>query len=185
MNRSSLFRAFSAACAAVVLAAGCASTAPGTPPGPSMAARLSAEDRVFALQAAGGGLYEVEAGRLAVARATRPEVRGYGQMLVDHHAAANAELAALLQSRGIAPPAVVPPQFVSKLSRMSGAAGPAFDHYFVRIAGVEDHRLQVTLFENAARDVRDPELKAWFVRTLPALRSHLTGAHALAGPPAG
>lgn len=180
MNEYSLIRALSAACAAVVLATGCASTAPGTPAGPAMAARLSADDRVFALQAAGGGLYEVEAGRLAVARGSRPEVRGFGQMLVDHHAASNAELAALLQSRGIAPPPALPPQFAAKLSRLSAATGPAFDHHFVRTAGIGDHRLQIALFENAARDVRDPQLRAWFAKALPALRSHLSGAQALA-----
>ncbi|HZY20422.1 MAG TPA: DUF4142 domain-containing protein [Ramlibacter sp.] len=168
----------------VATLSGCAGMS-HTTAGASAATRLSAEDHVFAMQAAGGGQYEVLAGQLAIQRAANADVRGFGQMLVDHHTAANAELASLLQARGLVPPSSLPSQYAAKLARLNAAPAAAFDAQFVRTAGLEDHQVQIGLFEQASREVRDPALKAWFVRTLPTLRSHLQAAQVLAGSLAG
>jgi putative membrane protein len=45
--------------------------------------------------------------------------------------------------------------------------------------GIEDHQSDIALFERASRELRDPELRTWASRTLPALRSHLDAAQSL------
>lgn len=188
MNRffPSVPRSALAVSAAVMMAftTGCASTNAGTA-GASTGARLSTDDRVYAMRAAGGGMYEVEAGRLAAARATNPEVRTFGQMLVDHHSASNAELVSLLQARGLTPPPALPPAMTAKMARLAALSGAAFDQEFMRNAGVADHRAQIELFMRASRDATDPTLKAWFAKTLPSLQMHLQAAQGVAGRIAG
>jgi putative membrane protein len=173
--------------ATALLASGCAAGGGATTAtvGASPRGRLVGDDFMFAMQAADGGLYEVEAGRLATTRATRPEVQRFGQMLVDHHTAANAELIELLQARAVRPPAAMPSQMSYRLARLAAADAREFDSQFVRTVGVDEHRQQVGLFERASREVQDPALRAWFVKTLPALRSHLNAAQTLAGSLAG
>lgn len=165
---------------------GCAATHHGgSAAGATAGARLGTDDRVFALQAAGGGLYEVEAGRLAATRAGSADVRAFGQMLVDHHTASNAELMSLLQARGLAPPPALPTALAAKLARLAPLTGAAFDQEFLRHAGIADHQAQIELFMRASRDASDPALKAWFTRTLPSLQAHLQAAQGLAGRLAG
>jgi putative membrane protein len=162
--------------AAAAAASGCA----GTGGGRAGWGRLAADDRVFAMRAAGAGLYEVAAGRLGALRGTQPEVRNFGQLIADHHGGAAAELAALLQARGLQPPGTLPAHLDVRLSRIANATPQRFDSHFVRWAGLEDHWQQIALHEHAARDVQDGALRDWFARQLPMLRSHLAAAQSLA-----
>ena len=173
--------------AGALLASGCAAGS-GTSTASvasSPRGRLVGDDYMFAMQAADGGLFEAEAGRLATSRATRPDVQAFAQMLVDHHTAANAELFALLQARGVRPPSALPSQMSYRLARLAAAGAREFDSQFVRTVGIDEHRQQVGLFDRASREVQDPALRAWFVKTLPTLRSHLNAAQTMAGSLAG
>lgn len=173
-------------CMAAALAAGCAKmTAPPMQGGmPGMAATAGAggaQDAQFAMLAAGNGLYEVEASRLAMNRASRVDVRDYARMLVNHHTTANEELASLLRSKGAAVPTALPADKRLKLERLSAASGAEFDRMYLAVTGIADHQADIALYERAAREVSDMELQAFAGRTLPRLQMHLQAARALAG----
>jgi putative membrane protein len=142
---------------------------------------LGASDQALVAVAAGAGMYEVEAGRLAASRAADPQVRAYAQMLVDHHTANNNELMALVSSKGhrIAPG--LPPELQQKVATLQGLSGPAFDREFVRMTGLQDHTSAIAEFERRRGTVMDRDLLLYVDRTLPALRSHLQQARDLAG----
>ena len=123
---------------------------------------------------------------LAAIRATFPAVRTYAQMLASHHEKANQELAALMRAKGLESPAGLAADKATKLYRLSALRPSAeFDRGYVRVVGVEDHTASVALFEQAQRDVRDRDLRAWIDRTLPVLRTHLDSARALSSTLAG
>jgi putative membrane protein len=173
--------------AAGLLAAGCSSRVPqaarsaDAPVAPAAAAStLSPADRELVQQMAHGGLHEVEAGRLALQRAASGAVRSYAQMLVNHHTAANKELALLLQAKQLPVPARQPADKLARLKQLQQLSGAAFDREFIRVAGIEDHRANMAVFERAARDAADADVKAWAAKTLPTLRGHLQQAQALA-----
>ncbi len=140
---------------------------------------MSPADQAFAAMAAGGGLYQVGVSRLAVRRAVNPQVKAYGQMLVDHHTTANNELKQLLSARGVTPPSAIPPDKEEKIRRLSGMNGTEFDRRFVRGVGLDDHALDIALFERESRDGFDSGLRAWATKMLPTLRWHLQAAQAL------
>ena len=178
------------AAAAAALAGGC-STFPqsrmGMGPAPAFAAsRLTPAERDFATRAAAKGMYEVEVSKLAAQRAINPGVRSYAQRMVGHHTQANSELIALMSARGVAPPKGLAADRATKLHRLASLPpSAAFDHGYVRVVGVEDHRTNINLFERARRDVKDPELKAWIDKMLAVMRSHLTLAESLSATLAG
>src|SRR2546427_9370244 len=62
-------------------------------------AQVSKKDQEFLNKAAVGGLYEVEAGRLAQEKANSSDVKAFGEMLVKDHSSANDELKALATSK--------------------------------------------------------------------------------------
>ena len=130
--------------------------------------------------------YEVEVSRLAASRAMSPGVRSYAQMVANHDAQAGNDLAALMRAKGVQPPAGLAADKVTKLDRLA-ALKPSvdFDRGYVRVVGVEEHMERIALFDQAQRDVRDRDLRAWIDRTLPVLRSDLGAAQALIGTLAG
>jgi len=62
---------------------------------------LTAADRKFIMDAARGGLAEVELGKLAAQRASSDAVKQLGQRLADDHSKANDELKDLASKKGV------------------------------------------------------------------------------------
>lgn len=54
-----------------------------------------------------------------------------------------------------------------------------FDERYARNFGVKAHEDTIKLFEEASRDAKDPEVRAWAGKTLPGLKHHLEMAKAL------
>jgi putative membrane protein len=200
MNNDRLFsRALGAsvACALLVLAGGCAThVAPAsnhaavaaattharTPASgatahePAAPPRFTTAERLFASAAAANSLYEVEASRLALARAANPQVKAYAQMVVDQLTQSNHELAALMRAKGMSPPRGLAADKLTKLHRLTELSEANFDKGYVRSVGIDDHQADVARFERASREASDHELKAWIGKVLPTLRGHLEAA---------
>lgn len=161
-------------------------TVAAAPAAPMAAApRMAAQDMQFVAVAAGSGMYEVEAARMATTKAMDPQVRAYAQMLVQHHTANNAELMALVSAKGHRVAPGLPAPLQQKVNTLNGLSGAAFDREFVRMTGVADHMAAVNAFEQGQRSVADRDLQAYITKTLPVLRAHLQQAQDLAGRMAG
>ncbi len=140
-------------------------------------AEASKKDHEFLSKAAVGGLYEVEAGRLAEQKGSSEPVKSYGAMLVKDHGAANEELKGLAARKGVTLPAAVPADKQARLDKISGAKN--FDREFVKQVGLADHKTDIALFEKASKDADDAEVKAFATKTLPVLKAHREHAQGL------
>src|SRR5829696_5303086 len=83
---------------------------------------LSSRDRDFLMDAAMGGLMEVELGRIAAQQGASDAVKMFGQRMVTDHSQANTELMTLASSKGITLPTAMDDKHqkeVTKLSAMS------------------------------------------------------------------
>jgi putative membrane protein len=152
---------------------------PGTGTRNTPKAKLARSDRKFIENAAKGGLFEVQVAKLAQSKASDPAVKDFARMLVDQHTHANNELTQLASNKGVELPAA--PGFMQRHSEKSLAkrSGADFDRHFVSEVGIKDHQKDIKDFEKAAKDVKDPDLKAWIDKTLPTLREHLAQAQKL------
>ncbi len=133
------------------------------------------DDAEFAVEAADGGMLEVELGTLAVSKASSPEVKKFGQMMVDDHTKANNELKALAQQKNITLPTVMGNEHQRKVEDLRGKTGADFDRDYMDLM-VRDHRDDIDEFEDEAQDGNDPELKSWASSKVAALRHHLQEA---------
>ena len=154
--------------AAPLYAAGQASQ----PKGESMSKTHSAADQAFVKKAAEGGMAEVELGKLAADKASSPEVKEFGQKMVDDHTKANDQLKSLAQTKNITLPADLTVKDKALLDRLSKLSGPAFDRAYMR-AMVSDHTKDVNEFRTQAKSGADPDVKSWASNTLPTLETHL------------
>ncbi|MDB5861005.1 MAG: hypothetical protein JWQ76_4694 [Ramlibacter sp.] len=145
--------------------------------GMSLAADLSKSDQQFFEKAAAGGMYEVEVGKLAESKAQDPDVKAFGAMLVKDHSAANDELKALAQKKGVTLPAALPKHEQGELDKLAKARN--FDKEFIHEVGLEDHKKDIKLFEKTSKNAKDPDVKAFAAKTLPTLRAHLGHAQSI------
>jgi putative membrane protein len=133
---------------------------------------LSDADREFIKKAAGDGIAEVELGRLATERASRPVVKEFGAKMVKDHGAANAELATLARAKGVEVPTTLAPEHQALRDRLSAMQGADFDRAYMQEM-VQDHTKDVAEFERAAQTASDQDVKTWAAAKLPTLREHL------------
>ena len=167
---------------AVALAAACLAfgTAPALAQGGGAmkdkakdAAKAAANpDQKFVMDAAQGGMMEVQLGTLATQKAASDDVKQFGQRMVDDHSKANQELTTLAGQNNIAVATALDAKnqaMVDKLSKLSGAE---FDKEYMAHM-VSDHEKDVAEFERESKSGKDAEVKSWAGTTLPTLQEHL------------
>jgi putative membrane protein len=130
------------------------------------------EDIEFVLDAAKGGMAEVEFGKLAAERAQNAEVKKFAERMVNDHSKAGNELKSLAQSKGIRLPEEIEAKDRALLNRLSKLNGAAFDRAYMQ-AMVSDHVKDVSEFSKTSKSAKDEDVRSWATKTLPALQEHL------------
>lgn len=141
---------------------------------------MSSQDRNFIMDAAMGGMMEVELGRLAAQQASSEAVKQFGQRMVDDHSRANTQLMSIAQSKGITLPTELDEKHRQHVTKMSAMTGPEFDRAYMRMM-VNEHQKDVSNFEKQSNRGADPDLKTFASTTLPTLQEHLQMARTLDG----
>ena len=128
---------------------------------------------------------DIEAGKLAQSKATNPEVKAYGAMMVTDHTGVNKQASDLVTKLGVKPEDNPTAQSlksggadnIKNLKTLSGAAFDKayIDHEVTYHQAVLD-ALDKTLIPNA----KNEELKALLVKTRPAFVAHLEHAKMVA-----
>lgn len=129
-------------------------------------------DHDFVLEAAMGGMAEVELGQLAATKAQSDQVKQFAQRMVTDHGKANDELKSLAQSRNIMLPTDGGAHHKAIKDRLAKLSGAAFDRAYMQEM-VTDHRKDVNAFRKESQSGKDAEVKAWAGKTLPTLEEHL------------
>jgi putative membrane protein len=140
---------------------------------------LSATDKAFVQDATEGNRAEIELSRVAVERASHPEVKKFAQHLIDDHTKVGDELSKLAAEKLVKGDGTLSPKHNQALSKLSKLTGSEFDRQYMA-AMVDDHVTTVTKFETEARAAQDQELKSFAATNLPTLREHLEHARTLA-----
>ena len=152
-------------------------------------------DKMFVEKATVGGMFEVKSSQLAQQKATDTNVKTFAAHMVKDHTKANQELMSLARAKGWQAPMTMDQKHQDMLNQLSKKQSADFDKAYMDIQ-MKAHDKTVALFEKAAEDCKDAELKAWAKKTLPTLKEHhqmakSVGQHGTTGdrttttPPAG
>jgi putative membrane protein len=133
---------------------------------------MKSADTYFAIVAAQGGLAEVKLGQLAAEKASNPDVKAFGQKMVDDHTKANDQLKSIAQDEGLTLPGDVNQKQQATYDRLSKLSGAEFDKQYVKNM-VEDHQEDVKEFRKEANSGKDEKIKSFASQTLPTLQQHL------------
>ena len=135
-------------------------------------------DNNFMVEAASGGLMEVQLGELAIQHAASPAVKEFGQMMVTDHSKANSELTALAQTKNITVPSVPGDDQQKEIDKLYKETGADFDKDYVDLM-VDDHKDDIDEFQKAADKAKDADIKAFAEKTVPVLKKHLDHIQAI------
>ncbi len=136
---------------------------------------ITGEDKEFLKNASEMGWTEVELGKLAVEKGTAPDVKALGSKMVADHNKANADLIILAKQKGVElghQPTVLQKRM---LAAFEGKTGAEFDKEF-REHARKDHEKAIKTFTDAAKDSKDPDVKAYAAKNLAMLQEHLAMA---------
>ncbi|MDT5271777.1 MAG: putative rane protein [Acidobacteriota bacterium] len=129
-------------------------------------------DHKFAMEAAMGGMEEVQLGRIAAQKGASEEVRQFGQRMVDDHSKANDDLMQVASGKGMTLPTALAPKMQADVQKLSAMSGEKFDKEYVKMM-VKDHKKDVGEFQKEAKGGMDADIKSFAARTLPTLQEHL------------
>src|SRR5712692_7152965 len=133
---------------------------PAPAKGAKTASKLSTADKSFMMNAAKGGMMEVEWGKLASQNGQNADVKKFGSRMVTDHSKANNELMALAKEEGVSlPGAKVPGKWKSDKDYMDMM--------------VKDHQADLAEFQKQAQSGTDPDLKAFAGKYSKVVQQHL------------
>ena len=141
--------------------------------------QLSAADKSFVVQAAQGGIMEVELGKLAAGRAASAEVKQFAQRMVTDHSKANEKLMTLAKQKNLTIPEHAGDKHKPEIDRLSKLSGQEFDRAYMHLM-VNDHKKDVQSFQQQATGGANPQLREFAKVTLPTLQDHREEAERIA-----
>lgn len=129
-------------------------------------------DTTFAMKAAQAGFAEVQMGKLATQKAADPDVKAFGQQMVNDHTKANDELKAAAAKIYLTLPADMDSQEQSEYNKLQRLSGSKFDREYIQDM-IKDHEEDIKLFQKEIDKGQDTPIKDFASRTLPMLQAHL------------
>ncbi|PLQ00582.1 DUF4142 domain-containing protein [Cupriavidus pauculus] len=150
-----------------------------TPPKPAKppATSLSTDDLRFVDEAQMTTHLEISAGEMALEVSRDPKIHAFARQMVEDHKEALGALRGIAADKGITPQDRVPE--APELTRLKSLKADEFDQAYIRTIGIDAHEQAVLLFQNQSTRGKDPALRAFASRLLPALREHLKQARAM------
>ena len=130
------------------------------------------EDAEFAVEAANGGMLEVQLGQLSQTNGASASIKTFGMNMVTDHTKANDELKALAMQKNITLPDKLGEKFQKDYDDLASKKGNDFDKAYADYM-VDDHKEDIEEFKEESEKGVDAELKSWAGGKIPVLEHHL------------
>jgi putative membrane protein len=107
--------------------------------GPALAATATPADKAFVAKVSQGGMFEVDAGKLAETKGSTQDVRDFAAAEVHDHMLVGARLKAISASEGVTFASTPNAEFAGKMATLKRLSGAAFDQaYMSDMAALHD-----------------------------------------------
>lgn len=137
------------------------------------------KDKMFVKTATAGGMAMVKLGQLAADKASSPDVKAFGQKMVDDHTKFNNEMKPIADRMGVMAPTILDVKDQALYDKLNGMSGTAFDKAYLK-AMVMDHHKDGRAFTAEKNSTKDPELKTTVTQGLDVIQQHTTMVEQLA-----
>jgi putative membrane protein len=116
-------------------------------------------DQEFVRKALEGGAAEVQLGQLAEQKSQSPDVKQFGQKMVqDHTQLGDQVMKPVAKQLGVKEPKELSKRDKQLVASLEGLSGPQFDQEYIK-AMVKDHKQDLKDFKSEAQMAQDPNVK--------------------------
>ena len=147
------------------------------------AATVSKRDAAFMKMAAEADMMCAHIGQMAENSAANSAVKDSGKKLVQDHTTSYQELTQLASKTGESIPKSIEKRDDGKIVQLNRVKGKAFDRAFLSHE-VVDHEKLIKAFKAEAEHGENQDIKAFAIKSLPVVETHLHKAEDLATPKA-
>lgn len=131
----------------------------------------------FLMQVAEIQHQEISLAKLAQQKGVSTHVKELGKMMEAEHTKTLEEVQQMAQTKSVTIPTAETEDSMDATKKLTDETGADFDKKYSDMM-VEHHEDAIELFEDAAENSEDPEIKAWAAQKLAGLRTHLGHAKA-------
>jgi len=131
-----------------------------------------------------GNLAEIELGKLAAAKAHSPDVKSFGQKMVDDHSRMYQELKAIAKAKSVALPDALSLKDLAEKKKLERHSGPDFDKSYMSEM-VKDHEKDLKEVQDLAAKAKDADFRAAMHKASSTIKQHLQLAQRLSQGAAG
>lgn len=135
--------------------------------------KLSGTDQDLMLQVAKGGVMQLEASKVAVQKATSPEIKLLAQAEVDEQTGLSAKLQEIASAKGMTLPTGPDAETQEMLNKLQSVSGMSFDRLYLTESGVKGHEKLDTVMSTVQSNASDASLKAVAKAAHPLIKTHL------------
>jgi len=139
---------------------------------------VNSTDQTFVMKASLSNTAEVMAGQLAASRGSSAAVRSFGQMMVDEHTMAQANLRTAGTAVGMSVRDTVDPDHQALMMRLNGLSGRSFDTAYMN-SQVRDHTVTLANFQNEINNGNHPTIRNYATQNAPHIQMHLQKADSI------
>lgn len=142
---------------------------------PTVPASVSKADAAFVVDAAGGGMMEVQLGQLAEQKADARDVKDFGAMMVKDHTMGGNKLKAIAAGKNLTLPDSLSADMQKEMSDLQAKNGKDFDKSYMTMM-VDDHKKDIKEFEDESKNGSDADIRGFADSSLHMLHKHLDAA---------
>jgi len=133
---------------------------------------MNSGDTKFAMEAAQGGMAEVQMAQVVLQKTNNQAVKAFAQRMVDDHTKLNDQMKQVASTQSMTLPTNVDPKDQAEMSKLSNMSEPQLDRAYIDYQ-VKDHEKDIKEFQKEANNGKDAQLKQLAQQALPILQSHL------------
>jgi putative membrane protein len=145
---------------------------------PAFAQKMDNADAAAMKQLGQANLNEIEAGKIAASKAQSPDVKQFGQKMVQDHGKMFEDLKALAKKKDVALPDKVAAKEFAQMKLMERKSGAEFDRAYMDHM-VKDHEQDLKDAQQIAAKAKDPEFKAAVQQATGKIQEHLQLAQSI------
>ena len=136
-------------------------------------------DSIFVAKASMGNAAEIQIGSLASTHSNDSGIQWFGQMMVDDHTLAKANLTAIANYLNMYAPDAPDAAHAALLAQLTTLYGPTFDSVYIHNM-VTDHQEMVTVFQDEINNGSNAQVTGFANTNLPTIQMHQHLADSLA-----
>lgn len=132
-------------------------------------------DAQFMIRIAEINLQEIQVGHLAQQKSMSMDVKKLADEMVKEHTQLLSDLTTLAKKKGLTLPKSTSLDGQEEYKELNNTSDKRFSEEYCELV-IKEHKEAVRLFEKAAKDAADSEIKEWATATVPVLKTLLSNA---------